>query len=420
VKILHTADLHFNNKPKVLNDIIKCSDFLLQRAEQEQPDLAVLAGDLFDEGMQLGTPGTLAAIDFVHRLANIAPVIIIRGTSTHDAEGAVAPLDKLKAAYPIYVTDRLEQVCYCPDDGFVGIGSSYGLCCEKAQVLISCLPSITKAGLIASIAGTVDDTNRETAQLMRNVLQAWGVINEQAWDNDVIPIIVGHCTITGSQFSSGQTATGKDLEYSVSDIQLARAALTCLGHIHKPQVFAENIFYSGSITRLNFGEPEEKGFYIHKSDVPEYGWVHTFINTPAREMVTKKTEGLPTVEAAMDVQQGDFFRLVYEVAEEDVGKVDEAAIEAEAFARGASEVKIEKRIIPKVRVRAEGISQESSLAGKLTRWGETVETKVDHLFDKLAMLETMEVDDIIYNLYSDPHPLLKELAEHPEEWREAV
>lgn len=399
MKIMHTADIHKKNQPHVLADIVKCCEFFIARAIEEKPDLIVIAGDLFDEGVQLGSPASLAAIEFVYKCGNVAPTVVIRGTTSHDAEGSINALAKLRTAHPTYVTDRLEQLAVTNvygDRHMVRIDED-GIIAHGAIVIISTLPSINKANLMANLSGSVTDTSRETIDLVRDVLQGWGVINEQARALDIPTILIGHGTVTGSQLSTGQTMAGKDLEYTTGDLHLAKCDLYCLGHIHKRQEWG-NIFYSGSITRLNYGEQEEKGFYVHeiKHNVLTTGHVpflaeSRFVETPARSMRTKRPEGLPGVEVVEDVQQGDLVRIVYEVAEADICKVDEQAIIDAAIAKGAAEVKIEKQIIPTVRVRAEGISRLGSLEEKLLKWAETTGQGITaEISGKLQLLEEME------------------------------
>lgn len=411
MKIAHCADPHFQNRP-VLADIVKCSDYFVQSCFAEDVDLIVIAGDLFDEGVQLGSPAALAAIAFVKKCGDVAPTIVIRGTSTHDTENSIAVLNDIKAAYPIYATDKLEQVIFSGNEFSPAIdcegikwnvskqdlADKYGI----KQLLISCLPSINKAGVMAAHAAGagVADTTRETMDLMRDIFQAWGVTNEQARGAGIPTILVGHGTVTGSQFSTGQIATGKDLEFTSGDLRLANCDIYCLGHIHKMQSWG-NVFYSGSMTRLNHGETEEKGFYTHELSNNGNPGISRFIETPARSMRTKRPEGLPGIDTVEDVQQGELVRIVYDVAEADIGKVDEQAIIEAAYAKGAADVKIEKNIIPTVRVRAEGISRETRLEGKLLKWADTTGTGITkEISEKLAVLEVEDVEEAISKLYA--------------------
>jgi exonuclease SbcD len=212
-------------------------------------------------------------------------------------------------------------------------------------------------------------------------------------------ILVGHLTVTGSQTSTGQVMTGRDLELTTGDLKLAGCDAYLLGHIHKQQSW-DTIYYCGSITRLNHGETEAKGFYIH--DIHDGVVESRFYETPARTMRTKRTEGLPTIDTVADVQKGDLVRVVYEIAEEDLHKVDEEAIRSAALARGAADVKIQKTIVPKIRVRAEGISRSATLEEKLMRWAETTGAEITReIVEKLALLETNEVEDILTQAYAD-------------------
>ena len=398
LKIIHLADLHFQNKQPILADIIKCSDYALSAIGMEEPDLICDAGDTLDflaspEGIPVGSPAHMAALNFVYNCGMIAPMVIVGGTKSHDGFGALEAFSKLKTAYPIYVTERPEQIGYFNDgerQAFIA-GNEFHRPC---RCIISCLPTITKGNILAYTSGSTEDTTREAQDLIRDMLQAWGVVNDQARNLGVPTVLVGHCTVTGSELSTGQVMTGKDLELTTGDLTLAKADLYCLGHIHKRQFWNGNIHYCGSITRLNHGETESKSFCVHEI---QDGVVSTQdIETPARVMRTLRQEGLPGLDCVQDVHEGETIRITYTIAECDVGKVDEEAIRQEAMARGAADVKIEKVIVPTVRVRAEGISQEHTLVAKFDKWAETVgETANDELYEKLDNLELREVESII-------------------------
>jgi hypothetical protein len=117
-------------------------------------------------------------------------------------------------------------------------------------------------------------------------------------------------------------------------------------------------------------------------------------------MRTKRPEGLPTVDIVDDVQPGELVRIVYAVSESDVHKVDEEAIRKAALEKGAADIKLEKTIIPVAHVRAEGISKETSVYGKLEKWGSLNGIEVERLKDKLEKLERFEVENILEALYS--------------------
>jgi exonuclease SbcD len=57
---------------------------------------------------------------------------------------------------------------------------------------------------------------------------------------------------------------------------------------------------------------------------------------------------------------------------------------------GAAEVKMEGRVLPAVRSRAEGISRAASLSEKITRWGELTQVDTNPLLDRLSMVSHAE------------------------------
>ena len=81
------------------------------------------------------------------------------------------------------------------------------------------------------------------------------------------------------------------------------------------------------------------------------------------------------------------------MAEEEQGTVDRAAVLA-ALA-GAAEVKLEGRVIPVMRSRAEGISQAHSLGDKVRRWAQTTGVEVSGLLARLECMEAADVDQIV-------------------------
>jgi len=75
---------------------------------------------------------------------------------------------------------------------------------------------------------------------------------------DIISILLGHITVSGSQTSTGQTLVGGDVCISLDSLTEVGADYVGLGHIHKPQEFEPNIHYAGSCFPVNWGEVEQK------------------------------------------------------------------------------------------------------------------------------------------------------------------
>ena len=398
MKIIHTADIHFSNKKDIYKDVLKCSDYLLDVAEEEKPDLIIIAGDIFDERVALDSPASLTAANFILKAGQIAPVLVLKGTPTHDVGDSLHIFRKLNTSYPVYVSENIEQICL-KGASFIPLEAGMN---DGCSAVLLCLPSIQKGNLLAlkGKGQDIQDGDYEIADLLRDIFQGFGLINKKARQRGIPTILIGHGTVSGAVLSTGQRMIGRDIEFGISDLRLAAADLYCLGHIHKAQRWNE-IFYSGSITRLNYGEEEDKGFFIH--ELLEGKAMSRFIRTPARVMKTIRCDdSLPSVENLTDnindaSIKGASLKITYQVSEEDIHRVNDEELKRTAIEKyGAEEVKIEKTIIPKVRVRAEGISRIQALDEKLRRWGETIGQNVPQgVFSKLESLERIDEQEII-------------------------
>ncbi|MBI3755441.1 MAG: metallophosphoesterase [Deltaproteobacteria bacterium] len=388
IRHLHCADLHFTNEA-VLTDVVKCCKQLLNTAEKERPDIAVIAGDLFDEKVSLDSPAVKSAVDFVVNLGSLAPVLLIRGTNSHDHD-SLHIFKNIDTAYPVYVADSIEQVAWTPRGFKPFIPNTADS--KDIIALISCLPSVSKAHILAVMSLDIENSNLQATDLLRDVFQAWGVVNREMRAKGIPTIVAGHGSLTGSELSTGQQLVGKDLEFGIGDMLMADADIYELGHIHKAQRF-KNIYYAGSITRLNFGETEDKGFWIHEigSEVRS-----RFITTPARKMVTLEIRNMEDLNSIdKEVLKDSLIRVRCEVNEEDLHKINDEFIRSSLEQAGAVLVKIEKTVVPKQRVRAAGISRIQGIEDKVRKWAETVgEPLPDGVLIKASLLDK-ELEDII-------------------------
>lgn len=392
MRVLHTGDLHFSNKPEKLEEVIRCTDSILEQAQSIWPDLIVLAGDTVDEHdgpIRIDSDCARAAIRFVLACADIAPVAIVRGTPSHDRRTPEI-FRELRGANPIYVASQIEMVAlvdicngYDPSpaypDGpyFFPYGSDYHG--GTLQAVLTFIPSPDKSRIIGAFGGESKQlTSLMAKEALHDALAYIGEINNTV----TCPrILIAHGMIAGSEYSTGATSTGEDLEFSVHDLKLANADVYLFGHVHKHQIFAGNIVYAGSPGRLNFGETEEKGFLVAEV-LHGAGILPQFIKTPAREFhfVEVGWESLAKLEEefakCMAECAGKDTRFRYTIPEEEKAAFPRERVVAGLEQAGARNVKVEYSIIPKERVRAAGISRLDTLEAKLVRWGETTETVI--------------------------------------------
>ncbi|WP_195985333.1 exonuclease subunit SbcD [Clostridium sp. D33t1_170424_F3] len=285
IKVLHTADWHIGSFPGPevngenarLKDIEECLEKLAATANDEEPDIIIISGDVFHQARVWSDRGlreARIAIGYIKRLAAVAPVCVLRGTPNHDSE------EQFNMLRTYFTGD--ERVTIMDEPGVYAV-KTYG---GGTAVQVAALPGFDRGYYRARHPGLSKEEENEmfTAELAKMI------IGLKAQCSDAVPSILStHFTVTGANTESGQTQLFAQYEPVIEPATLAAADfdLVCLGHIHRPQQLEGclNTFYCGSIFGLNFNdEGQQRGFYIHEL---EYGRVSSrFIETPSREFLT--------------------------------------------------------------------------------------------------------------------------------------
>lgn len=375
MKIAHFADIHYRSKG--FNEIHKCFKYAVDTAVSHSCDVGVIAGDIWDGSTLLDDDIVMAAVSNIKALADNMPVLMIYGTRSHDYPKSLDIFSTIQADYPIHVSSRIEQI-------FLSNNNTFEPNSSNGKILFSCLPSVSKANLLSRKNLDIAESHIAVKDLLFDVFREFGIINQQT---NITTVLVAHGTVTGAKTSTGQIMIGKDIEFSLSDIQQAMADLVLLGHIHKFQAY-NNVFYAGSTARLYYGEEEAKGFLIHNTET----WKHSFIETPSRKKITIEIDPL-CPKLPDDIKDSDV-KVRYRISEEDSHKVNENEIKK--LLDTTNTVDFEKTIIPKQRVRAEGISRIKTLSEKAKIWGETVGVEISEgILKKIEMVEIMNAEEII-------------------------
>ncbi len=401
MRIVHISDIHFADKH--LAEVQRCARFATTwMAEQVGPDLIVLTGDIFDHRLEQTSPAFLEAVRWVACLGNFAPVLVLQGTYSHDAPGAVSVFRHVHTSYPVYVADRIEQVAFRLESPYFSPLSGDMTFIDRDSALLSCLPAVNKG----QVAAAVGAENAATAagEAVAQLLASWAPSHRAARKAGVPSIVLSHGTVSGSVTEHGVPMAGLDHEFTTGALFAADATAVMVGHIHKHQAWEQGghgIAYPGSIARLHFGEFDPKGFLLWELEADAATW--ELIETPARRLVDVDFAG-----AAPDMDElrgfadncGDdaHVRIRYAVDEEHRHSIDKAAIEA-MFAHAAG-VKIEAQILPVQRQRAAGITRALSVADMVQRWGEVTGTDTAPLLPRVHALEER----------TDPTELLEEFT----------
>lgn len=268
-RILHTGDLHLGSFPGPERDgrnvrfDIMCNllSQVVDRAAERDVDLAILGGDLWHQAKVWADRGLreqAVVLDFVTRLAEMCPVLVMRGTPNHDSaeqfRALEASLARVGTKFPTWVVTRPGCGLYQDRRG--------------AFLNIVCLPGYDREAYADVVAPYVDAYQSEAAAATVAINNA--IVEYRGACVGKFPsVLVGHFTTQGCDMESGQTAFFGETEPVVVPQVVSRAGfdLVCFNHIHKRQAIkgCERAFYSGAVTQLNFNdEGQERGVYFHE------------------------------------------------------------------------------------------------------------------------------------------------------------
>ena len=385
MKILHVADLHYGGGEDQLKWVDRAFEYAVNKAIEEECDLAVLAGDSFHSSLPLHHPAVLAFVSSVALLAEVMPVIVLQGTFSHDAPGSLDVLRELRSEYEIYVADSPSHLAVV-DYGDDGLGLTDNLV-DSALLDVFMLPSLNRADR--------DVMDEGPAKYVERLCREWGDIERGSPS-----ILITHGTVVGSVTESGYAMVSPDHEFTVETLASAKTDVVMLGHIHKHQHFHHgktHIAYPGSIARLVYGQHDPTGFLIW--DIDEKGATPTFHEAPSRSLLEIGFDGPPDIadlkKYALEVDGDVFVRIRYEIDEEHATSVDKALIR-DIFSH-AGGIKIVATVGSIQEVRVEGISKQESMAEKFKAWAKMSDSEqyVDTGLDRIEMLETMDAVEIV-------------------------
>ena len=380
IKVAHFGDLHLDSNNR-FEDTLACFDRGIDDAISEKVNLFAIAGDVFEKKSIPIERNAFA--ERVIKMAEKASVVIVQGN--HDVPGDLDIFADLRGEYAIEVSTRPETLNF-------------------TEGLIHTLPYPRKAELVKDAKRmSIQETNE---QVRKNLI---GILSTQKRAGTLanINILIGHINIKGSQASTGQTMIGNEIELSAQDLAAAGANAYLLGHIHKHQEIVapglSKAVYCGSINRMNDGEKEEKGYVLWTIENGKADY--EFRNVQARAMLIVDREwgrfdddshGWIANHVPADCSGADV-RIRYSIPEDMKSEVDEAEIKKE-FGK-AYELKIERVLVPRTRIRSEEIAKAKTVEEKLEAYwkinSRPEEKAAKGCIDKLALMETHTEEQIV-------------------------
>jgi DNA repair exonuclease SbcCD nuclease subunit len=178
-------------------------------------------------------------------------------------------------------------------------------------------------------------------------------------------ILVGHWNVAGSKVH-GQDYIGHEITIGYDAMMLAQPDLICMGHIHFAQQIKEKLFYNGSIYQKDFGEMEDKGFWLHEFDGKTLT-KSTFEQTPHRKLYRDRFDlcAGESIEPSTDGCDSCHVRCEIKVFQDEVDKIDKQIIELIYYDAGAVDVDVRLIRVPRQTVRSELVLNATTLPMKL-------------------------------------------------------
>jgi DNA repair protein SbcD/Mre11 len=254
MKLLHTSDWHLGQSffTKSRKDEHQAFiNWLLLQVEQQQIDVVIIAGDIFDTG----TPPSYARElynQFVVDLQQLKCVLVVLG-GNHDSVSTLNESKQLLACLNTFVVastgvDIEEQVICIPDKS------------GQPSAILCAVPFIRPRDVLQSNAGESGLEKRQALgeaikQHYANLYQI--ALHKKQHSKLALPIIAtGHLSALGvSQSDSVRDIYIGTLDGFAAD-GFPPADYIALGHIHRPQLVAkqDHIRYCGSPIPLSFDE----------------------------------------------------------------------------------------------------------------------------------------------------------------------
>lgn len=266
VKILHFADAHIDmanygrhdpetGLPMRVMDFLKSLDEIVQAAIDENVDLVIFAGDAYKDR----SPAPTYQREWGKRIMQLsrAGIQTLLLTGNHD----ISPATGRAHAIQEFETLDVPHVKVLDKPQFLSVDNLEGV-----PVQVIALPWISRSGLMASLElGGTDpsETYKILGERVSQLIENWLV----EANPDLPLILTAHASVEGAKYGSERMVMlGNDMVLPPALVKDKRLDYVALGHIHKPQDLNKGnhppVIYPGSIERVDFGEAEDKKFFI--------------------------------------------------------------------------------------------------------------------------------------------------------------
>jgi DNA repair protein SbcD/Mre11 len=250
MKILHTADWHvgkvLKNQPRIDEQRVVLRD-LVRIAGEEDVDLVVVAGDLFETASPSSQAQGLVMNTLMALRAEGRHVVVLAGN--HDNARLVQDVYRpVLGELGMHVIGTPQR----PDrGGTITVDTRSG---ERA--VVAALPFLSHRHAVRAAEVLLHDPsqhNQDYANRMRAII---GMLCQE-FTADSVNLVTTHATLLGGRWGGGERAVQTLLGYEVPpDTFPTNTHYAALGHLHRYQQIDGPcpIAYSGSPIALDFGE----------------------------------------------------------------------------------------------------------------------------------------------------------------------
>jgi len=308
IRLLHFADLHLGVENygrldpetgvsgRVL-DFLRCFDFLVETALEEEVDLVLFAGDAYKSR----DPSPTYQREFAGRIRRLAEagIQVFLLVGNHDMPGATGRANSVD----IFDTLAVPNVTVANRPGLHRIETRGG------PIQIVAIPWLTYNRILVREEYRGLNVQQVHDEVVRRVEQFLtgddGVVGQLK--AGMPTVLTYHGSVQGAVYGSERSVLlGREIVLPPSLVRHPAFDYVALGHIHKHQVLWEDppVVYAGSLERIDFGEEkEEKGFVL--AAVAPGQTSYRFAPTPARPMRTVEVtphEPNPTAEVVAAIE----------------------------------------------------------------------------------------------------------------------
>ena len=252
MRILHTADWHVGRTLYRRQRLDECEAVLAELAQiaaEEQVDLVLVCGDVFEQYAPSAEAERIVYSTLLALRQTGAQVLVIPGN--HDNPRRFHAVEEVFAVAGVRIVPKVMR----PErGGVVEIKASDG-----ARVQVACLPWVAERELYtaADLMRERDQPYEKYADELPKLIGALCA----GLDPATVTVLAGHLYVDGSALGGGERALTIGQTFAIDPPGLPTTVqYIALGHVHRPQNVpraATPARYAGSILQLDFGEAEQ-------------------------------------------------------------------------------------------------------------------------------------------------------------------